>query len=151
MFSPTGGHNGSANFAVHFGYVDDSGFSMISELPAISFADNKPRVIDHMYIMWNTYLASSVTNGNGLSQPLGPDGYVKIIATGYNAAGARTGTAELFIAGAQGNIQDWTRFDLTPLGKVAKVEFNVAGDTDNGYGFSHPAYFCYDDVAVRFE
>ena len=31
------------------------------------------------------------------------------------------------------------------------VEFNMAGDSDNGYGFSQPAYFCYDDVAVRFE
>ena len=33
---------------------------------------------------------------------------------------------------------------------VSKIEFNMAGDSDNGYGFSQPAYFCYDDVAVRF-
>ena len=29
--------------------------------------------------------------------------------------------------------------------------FNVTGSSDNGYGFSQPAYFAYDDVAVRFE
>ena len=27
----------------------------------------------------------------------------------------------------------------------------MTGSSDNGYGFSQPAYFAYDDVAVRFE
>ena len=58
---------------------------------------------------------------------------------------------EYFLAGSNGNIQEWTKWDLSSLGKVSKIEFNVAGDSDNGYGFSQPAYFCYDDVAVRFE
>jgi hypothetical protein len=26
----------------------------------------------------------------------------------------------------------------------------MAGTNDNGYGFSQPAYFAYDDVAVQF-
>lgn len=36
------------------------------------------------------------------------------------------------------------------LGEVTKIEFNITGSSDNGYGFSQPAYFAYDDVAVRF-
>lgn len=48
-------------------------------------------------------------------------------------------------------MMDWTRWDLSGLGKVLKVTFNVTGSSDNGYGFSQPAYFAYDDVAVRFE
>ncbi|MBO5021324.1 MAG: hypothetical protein J6D52_11725, partial [Clostridia bacterium] len=44
-----GGHNGSDNFAVHYGYMDDSAYNMAEELPALSFADGKARVIDHMY------------------------------------------------------------------------------------------------------
>ncbi|MBQ0136681.1 MAG: DUF4465 domain-containing protein, partial [Bacteroidales bacterium] len=35
-------------------------------------------------------------------------------------------------------------------GRVVRIEFNVTGSSDNGYGFSQPAYFAYDDVAVRF-
>lgn len=46
---------------------------------------------------------------------------------------------------------EWTKWDLSVLGKVAKVDFNITGSSDNGYGFSQPAYFAYDDVAVRFE
>ena len=48
-------------------------------------------------------------------------------------------------------MMDWTKWDLSGLGKVLKVTFNVTGSSDNGYGFSQPAYFAYDDVAVRFE
>jgi hypothetical protein len=40
---------------------------------------------------------------------------------------------------------------LTSLGKVVKVDFNILGSSDNGYGFSQPAYFAYDNVAVRFD
>ena len=101
--------------------------------------------------MWNTYLANCIFNGNSLPEPVGPDGNVKIIAIGYDAAGKEiTNHLEFFIANAGGNIQEWTYWDLSSLGKVSKIEFNMAGDSDNGYGFSQPAYFCYDDVAVRF-
>lgn len=147
-----GGHGGSENFCVHFGYKDGSPFNMTENLPAIEFGDGVARVVDHLYIMWNTYLANCVSNGNGLTDPLTPDGYVKVIAIGYDAEGVKIEQEpEYFLAGSNGNIQEWTKWDLSSLGKVSKIEFNVAGDSDNGYGFSQPAYFCYDDVAVRFE
>ncbi len=147
-----GGHGGSENFCVHFGYKDGSPFNMTENLPAIEFGDGVARVVDHLYIMWNTYLANCVSNGNGLTAPLAPDGYVKVIAIGYDAEEVKIEQEpEYFLAGSNGNIQEWTKWDLSSLGKVSKIEFNVAGDSDNGYGFSQPAYFCYDDVAVRFE
>lgn len=147
-----GGHGGSENFCVHFGYKDGSPFNMTENLPSIEFGDGVARVVDHLYIMWNTYLANCVTNGNGLTTPLAPDGYVKVIAIGYDADGVKIEPElEYFLAGSNGNIQEWTRWDLSSLGKVSRIEFNMAGDSDNGYGFSQPAYFCYDDVAVRFE
>ena len=150
VYNATGGHNGSKNFVMHYGYRDDSSYKADAMLPSLMFGDGKERVIDHMYVMWSTYLANSVFNGNGLSQQLGPDGYVKVVAVGYDSADVMTGKAELFIAGASGNITDWTRWDLSGLGAVSKVQFNICGDSDNGYGFSQPAYFAYDDVAVRF-
>ena len=151
VYCATGGHNGSAQFVMHFGYADDSQYHSDAILPALQFGDGKARVIDHMYVMWSTYLANCLLNGNGLTTALGPENYVKLVAAGYDAQDNLTGKTELFIAGKNGNITDWTKWDLSPLGAVAKVQFNVAGDTDNGYGFSQPAYFAYDDVAVRFE
>ena len=144
-----GGCDGSRNFAMHYGYIDNSGFGMTSNLPQIYFHDGVARVIDHMYIAPNTYLANCVTNGNGLTDPLGNEGYVNIIAIAYNGE-TKVGELKFELANENGFIDKWTKWDLSSLGKVTKIEFNMEGDSDNGYGFSQPAYFAYDNVAVQF-
>lgn len=146
-----GGHNGSNNFAVHFGYKDGSQFNMTEELPALSFSDGMARVIDHMYVNNICYALNCYLNGNGLTAKIDEKDWVKLIATGYDGA-AKTGEASIYLCNGPKNIvTDWTKFDLSGLGAVTKVEFNVTGSSDNGYGFSQPAYFAYDDVAVRFD
>ena len=147
-----GGHNGSNNFAVHYGYMDGSQFNMTETLPSLSFADGVERVIDHMYVTNTTYALNCYLEGNGLTAKIGDDDWVKVVATGYNKEGTKTGETGIYLCNGPDNIvMDWIKFDLSVLGKVAKVEFNVTGSSDNGYGFSQPAYFAYDDVAVRFE
>lgn len=146
-----GGHNGSNNFAVHYGYKDGSQFNQTEELPALSFSDGMARVIDHMYVNNICYALNCYLNGNDLTANIGDDDWVKLIATGYDGA-AKTGEASIYLCNGPKNIvTDWTKFDLSGLGAVTKVEFNVTGSSDNGYGFSQPAYFAYDDVAVRFD
>ena len=148
-----GGHNGSNNFAVHYGYADNSGYGLTeASLPALTFADGTARVIDHMYVNNMDYALNCYIDGNGLTAKIGDDDWVKLVATGYNEAGEKTGTASIYLCNGPKNIMmDWTKWDLSGLGKVLKVTFNVTGSSDNGYGFSQPAYFAYDDVAVRFE
>lgn len=147
-----GGHNGSNNFAVHFGYKDNSGYTGSQILPSFAFADGVARVVDHMYVNNICYALNCYLNGNGLTAKIGPDDWVKLVATGYDAEGNKTRDASIYLCNGPDNIiTDWTKFDLSGLGKVAKVEFNITGSSDNGYGFSQPAYFAYDDVAVRFE
>ena len=147
-----GGHNGSDNFAVHYGYMDGSQFNKTENLPALTFADGSEHVIDHMYVNTTTYLLNCLVNGNGLTAKIGPDDWVNLVATGYDTKGAKTGETGIYLCNGPDNIiMDWTKWDLSSLGKVAKVTFNVTGSSDNGYGFSQPAYFAYDDVAVRFE
>ena len=98
---------------MHFGYKDDSGFNMTENLPSIYFMDGVARVVDHMYVMWTTYLANSVSNGNGLTAPLDPDGYVKVIATGYDENGTKVEPSlEFCLANADGQISEWTKWDL---------------------------------------
>ena len=147
-----GGHNGSNNFAVHFGYKDNSGYTDSQILPSFAFGDGSEHVIDHMYVNNICYALNCYLNGNGLTAKIGDDDWVKLTATGYDAKGTKTGDASIYLCNGPKNIiTDWTKFDLSGLGKVQKVEFNITGSSDNGYGFSQPAYFAYDDVAVRFE
>ena len=143
-----GGNNGSDNFAVHFGYKDDSPYNMSEELPSLSFADNVARVVDHMYVNITTYTLNCLLNGNSLTEP---GGTFWLSATGYNGE-TKTGEVKIFLSDGENSIvQNWTKWELSSLGKVTKIEFNVGGSADNNYGFSQPAYFAYDDVAVRFE
>ncbi len=146
-----GGHNNSKNFAMHFGYIDNSSFGMTEHLPALEFADGTARTIDHIWVMNTTYAMNSYMSGNGLTPQIGPDDWVQLIATGYNASGTKTGEVKIYMCNGPDNIvRDWTKWDLSPLGNIVKVEFNITGSSDNGYGFSQPGYFAYDDVAVRF-
>ena len=147
-----GGHNDSNNFAVHYGYMDGSQFNMTEYLPSLSFADGVARVVDHMYVNNICYAINCYLEGNGLTAKIGPDDWVKLVATGYDKDGKKVATeAEIYLCNGPDNIiTDWTKWDLSVLGEVTKIEFNVTGSSDNGYGFSQPAYFAYDDVAVRF-
>ncbi len=145
-----GGYNGSTNFAINTGYDDFSGWAMGS-LPVLTFTDGEERIIDHMYVCNTTYFVSAATSGNGLSAAVGEDDWVNILATGYDANGVATGTtAEFQLADGDGCREGWNKFDLSVLGAVNSVSFNIVGTSDNGAGFSVPAYFAYDNVAVRF-
>lgn len=146
-----GGHNSSKNFGIHYGYIDGSEYNMTEILPYFYFADGVERVIDHMWVNNSCYAISCFMDGNGLTAVIGEEDWVKITATGYDSAGSST-TAEFYLCnGPEQIVTEWTKWDLSSLGKVLKVEFNILGSSDNGYGFSQPSYFAYDDVAVRFE
>lgn len=152
---PTGssdkaGHNGSRNFAVQNGYVD--GESYKDKLPALAFTDGIERVIDHLYITNTSYTASVLRYGNAYTAAATAASWFKVIAIGYDAAGAETARMEFKLCQGTDIVSDWTRWDLSDLGEVAKVEFNIDGSDDlrGEWGLNTPAYFAIDDVAVRF-
>lgn len=151
-----GGANGSSNFCVHFGYTDDSGMGMMNELVYFAFADGVERTIDHMYVTNTTYAYNLLENGDGWMIPIGgvsDECWYKIIAYGYNNANQLTDTAEFILWNNGQGVHDWTKWDLSVLGNVVRVEFNLIGSDElyaSGYGLGAPGYFAYDDVAVRF-
>lgn len=155
-YNVDGGANGSSNFCVHFGYTDDSGMGMMNELIYFAFADGIERTIDHMYITNTTYAFNLLENGDGWMIPVGgvtENCWYKIIAYGYNHVNQLTDTAEFMLWANGKGIQKWTKWDLSVLGNVARVEFNLVGSEElyaSGYGLGAPGYFAYDDVAVRF-
>ena len=142
------GHNGSNNFCVHYGYHDDSGYSA-DNLPYICFADSVERTIQGMYIDNTTYFVNCITNGNGLTSSLSSTQYVRVVATGYKLDGTQTQAVGKYLATGSSFINNWEYWDLSNLGNVYKVTFNIISNCNNEYGMSQPAYFCYDDVCVR--
>lgn len=153
MANPIGGHNGSANFAVHNGYSDFYNSQIYdASLETFEFADGVERVIDHMWVTNTNYVLNSLTYGDGFNSPATASTYVKVIAYGYDANDNETGSVEIYLCKDGVCLTEWAKWDLSSLGKVAKVAFNFAASEDQSgsYGLNCPAYFAYDDVTVRF-
>ena len=156
-YNVEGGANGSQNFCVHFGYLDDSGMGMMDKLIFFDFQDETARVIDHMWVTNTTYVYNNLANGvSGFGGTYTPSesSYLKVVAYGYESADdTEPTTAEFYLGQGLDYVSTWTKWDLSVLGAVVKVEFNIVGSEDmyGDYGFMLPGYFAYDDVAVRFE
>ena len=164
MMVPVAPHSGE-NFVVHYGYKDF--FNYIENLPEIVFADDELRVIDHMYVTNTNYTLNQLVNGvkseegntfGGSWEGLNDDAWLKIVAYGFDDAYADAyaepiSQVEFYLVQGTNVVTDWQKWDLSPLGKVAKVRFNFLYSDDMGgkYGFTIPGYFAYDDIAVRFE
>lgn len=150
-----GGHNGSNHFCVHFGYIDNQGWGL-DHVQAISFGDGVARVIDHVYVCPINYTYACIVGGNELTAALGEDGIIWLEARGFEHANDAEPSeiVKFRLFDGQGTATlDWTKWDLSSLGAIEKLEFNMYGEglgSDNGYGLSQPAYFAWDDMAVRF-
>lgn len=160
FMTPVPAHSGN-NFAVHYGYKDF--FSYVENLPEISFADGEARIIDHLYVTNTSYTLNQLYEGvmseagnsfGGNWTGLTADAWLKITASGFENIDDEEPTSEVEFYLVQGEdvVVDWQKWDLTGLGKVAKVQFNFLYSEEMGgkYGFTIPGYFAYDDVAVQF-
>ena len=160
-FNVTGGANGSKNFCTQYGYLDPDEYATMYSpegvLPGIQFYDKQPRVIDHMYVTNTTYAYGIITRGEcdfGGSYEYTDESTFKIVAYGYDSLEDTEPTITEFYLLNTGKriITDWTKWDLSVLGEVVRVEFNLVACYEGYgiYGLVIPAYFAYDDVAVRF-
>lgn len=138
------GANGSSNFCVHNGYAD----SFANKMSGFSFKDGSSHFISSMYICATTYMYGVYLDGNGFSMPATDSSYFTLIAIGYDGAGKEISRVEYPIAQGKKVVTEWTLVDLSGLGRVNAVKFNLAGSDSGSYGLNTPAYFAYDDVTV---
>ena len=146
------GHNGSDNFCVHFGYMDGSAYNGTENLPFVTFRDSVARYIDSMWINNTTYNVNCMLRGNTLTEPISKDDVLYIEATGYDGNSLMYQKIFSLLKDDLTPITDWTKWNWNSDDEnypVTKVDFNIKSTVDNGYGFSLPAYFAYDDVTVR--
>lgn len=111
----------------------------------------------------STYTALSMKNGDIYCKKFGgasgnDQDWFKVTITGYDADGISTGTVEFYLADYRNadNSKDyivnkWTEADLTSLGKINKLKFELSS-TDNGdWGMNTPAYVCIDNVKYEYQ
>lgn len=119
---------------------------------AFCFVSNMNYNIKGMYVTNSTYAYLSIKDGDNYARKFVANDWFKLTAIGLDSTGKETGRADFYLAdyrdGKSVLVDKWTWFDLSALGKVAKVKFEMSS-TDNGqYGMNTPAYFCIDGITI---
>jgi hypothetical protein len=152
-----GGYKGSNTFAVATGYNEPR---MLGDARSIiSFRNeemgtNEECVFDHFYVTNNTYATLSMKNGDAVAKQFGSGDWFKLVIEGFDKSDTSTGTVEFYLAdfreaSSPGIITEWTKVDLSPLGSVAAIKFDLQSSDTGDYGMNTPAYFCFDNLAVK--
>ena len=141
-----GGYGGSDNFIIGYG----SKSSMGDHRPSLKFSDGVARTIEYCYVNNICYMLNTSIYGDAYASPLEGDEKVEIYATGYDAVGMETGTVSMVVATAADYVGEWTKLDLSSLGDVVSVRFDMTGK-NNAYGLVTPAYYAIDNITVTQE
>lgn len=105
------------------------------------------QVVSGMYVNNVSALLNYITDA---FSTFPANGYFKLIVTGYNN-GVQTNTVNYYLvdwrdAENKKTVTNWEWLDLTSLGSVDELHFDVDSDDGNEWGLLIPAYFCFDNL-----
>lgn len=129
-----------------------------AERPRLTLPD--PAIVESLRVNNTTYAALSMRDGDAFAKKFGgadgndPD-WFRLTIHGIAENGAATGLVEFYLADFRfsDNSQDyilgeWALVDLTSLGTVKHLEFDLSSSDVGAWGMNTPAYFALDQVAV---
>ncbi|RZL03139.1 MAG: DUF4465 domain-containing protein [Rubrivivax sp.] len=152
----TGGQGQSSNFGLSYIGIDYLSGAYTTVANEASLAS--PSTVAGAYFNNTTYAALSMKNGDGFAKRFGGDtghdaDYFKLIISGFDAAGHQTGSVDFYLADYRFAddsldyiVNAWTYVDLSSLGTVSKLSFDVASSDVGDYGINTPAYFAIDQL-----
>ena len=93
-------------------------------------------------------------HGDGMARAFEEGDYFELTAVGVAANGTEKRVSINLIEFTDGELKalnDWTFFDLSSLGKVTSVYFELNSSDSGAYGMNTAAYFCMDKFQVKAE
>ena len=142
------GYDGSTQYAVAY---------TMGVQTEVYATDGQSHTVTGCYVTNNLWTYQDILQGGYGELPYGgitgndPD-WFKVTAIGKNASGQTVGTLDFYLADYRfaNNAEDyvlntWEWFDLSPLGSVATISFELSSSRGSGYNMITPAYFCMDN------
>jgi len=146
----TGGAYSGSNYGVFF-----ETFGPLA--PTINFGG--PVNLVDAYITNTTYAYKAVKDGDDgntpsfVKGPFGAGDWFKVTILGFNAGGQQTGSLDFFLADYRDSnsanwyaLNTWARLDLSALGTVYGLGFDLSSTDTGPYGMNTPAYFAMDNL-----
>ena len=140
-----GGYDGSANYGVAYA----AAFNGPCEVTLLT----EPAVVPGFYITNSSYTYNSLIGGDPYAKKFEKGDWFKLTITGYNNDEV-TGTKEYYLADLRDEatayiINDWRYVDLSCLGTVTKLGFELDSSDTGDWGMNTPAYFCFDNFGAE--
>lgn len=116
------------------------------------------QTVSGMYVTNNTYATTSMENGDSYAKKFAQDDWFKLTINGYQKDASnnevKTGSVDFYLADfrTEGNhyiVKDWTWCDLTTLGEVDAIGFELSSSDTGTWGMNTPAYFCFDELGAE--
>ncbi|MDR2083967.1 MAG: DUF4465 domain-containing protein [Bacteroidales bacterium] len=155
-FDPDNNIEGQFYNVVGSGYKDSKNFGVVyppyGGLSMVTMPENSSMQVKGVYVTNSAWTYYTMLNGDTyMGDPFGQGDWYKIIATGENSEGETT-TTEFYLADFRSDnpnehyiIEEWTWFDLSVLGEIVNVGFDLDASRKNEYGLTITSYFCIDD------
>lgn len=155
--SASGGAYEGNNFVVWTGSYAGYDMIMLSERA----------LVPGMYVNNTAWVVDAIVNGDGMSvdpqdttkigTPFGPEDYLVLSAGGFKldktAAGKDTAIVTdvtyMYLAKGTSYIKDWTYMDLSKLGEIDAIKFQLISTKENANGMTTPNYFCIDNFGAE--
>ena len=155
----TGGGFDSDNYGVSYVQIDFMGGTYEPIPTSLTFTGAADGfTVTGAYFTNTTYAYLSMRDGYAPAKKFGgssgddPDWFLLTI-TGKDALGAETGTVEFYLADYRFEdnsedyiVDDWEYVDLSSLGLVKSLEFNLSSSDTGDYGMNNPTYFAMDSL-----
>ena len=136
-----GGYGGNGNFAIVYPSTIKETVEPI----------NGPAQISGMYVTNSAWNVDAYKNGDGYTAAFAAGDWCKLTITGTHADES-TATIDVYLADYRSAnaadhyyINKWQWVDLTPLGEVKNLYFEVTSNHANDWGMTTPGYFCMDN------
>jgi hypothetical protein len=141
--------------------------------PTVSFTSVDPVIVEGAYFTNTTYAALSMLSGDSFAKRFGygridpvtgewenPDGtdpdWFKLTIRGIDSNAEYTDPVDFYLADYRFDenvddyiIDEWTWLDLTGLGGVYGLEFEMSSSDTGEFGMNTPAYFAMDDLETN--
>jgi len=140
--------------SANYGVVYVSPF-MGKTLSSLTHTD-EGQAVPGMYVTNSAWVVDAIINGDGMSEAFGEGDLLTLKLTGKKADGS-TSTMEIPLADYRAAdekdrwyLDTWQWVDLSPLGDVSEIEWDMTSTKANSYGITTPTYVCVDNIgAVR--
>ncbi|MBQ3914929.1 MAG: DUF4465 domain-containing protein, partial [Paludibacteraceae bacterium] len=115
---------------------------------------DEPQTVTGFYITNSVYTLDAILNGDYANDAFGQGDYLSLTVKGYNGS-TPTGQVVFYLADYRSEnaaehfaLTTWKWLDLSSLGAVTRIEFEMFTTKSDAYGFTTPTYFCLDNFGA---